>query len=335
MAQALENTRPAYVKLAFPGTDLGTYDVSKKLKSFEHVILDGSKGSVFEFELISPGDEIEELFKNQAALFYDEIAVSGTLRNNTYVLMEYGYVGEGDELIKSKVHSGHIISLKYLFMDNEERSIRFTVADVLNYHSAYTMGTVAVTEPLKGPNGSCRKPSDVIISLLESLISKTPFARGLINLSEKSRQVIDSSQPGPNPLFVMPNLSLPQLQLARGISYEEVEGLLQRLGISTGTINELDYSPAKQGAILGGSPGEVQPDNPSKQQTGALDAEPSTIMDQGLLSTPLSFNLTAEDVELGEGGVATGTYESFLNQQGDGAAIYGYIVNINGEFVKT
>ena len=165
MAQALENNRPTYDKIAFPGTDNpGVFDISDKLTFFKYFILEGGRGSQFEFEIINPDERVEELLKEQASL-------------------EWGYVGEEGEPIKSKVHSGHIISLKYKFSSEPEKSIRFIVTDTANYYSSYTEGVLSKETPLE-VDGDIKKPSVLISELVEGLISRIPLVEGIVEFSD-------------------------------------------------------------------------------------------------------------------------------------------------------
>jgi len=331
MAQALENNRPTYVKIAFPGTDNpGVFDISDKLTFFKYFILEGGRGSQFEFEIINPDERVEELLKEQASFFYKDVSTDNPTQNRSYVLMEWGYVGEDGEPIKSKVHSGHIISLKYKFSSEPEKSIRFIVTDTPNYYSSYTEGVLSKETPLE-VDGDVKKPSVLISELVEGLISRIPLVEGIVELSNKTKQLIDAAT-SENPLASNENYST--LTPLKGNQFFTVEGLLTTLGFRTGTSDENDYSAGKTGTAVNGDAGEAT-SQPSTQQTSdSLAPNPAVVA-----NTPpdrdesANIPLTAEDVENGIGGTVTNSKGDILAQAtNDNTA---FAVQINGVTTKT
>lgn len=331
MAQALENNRPTYVKIAFPGTDNpGVFDISDKLTFFKYFILEGGRGSQFEFEIINPDERVEELLKEQASFFYNDVSTDKPTQNRSYVLMEWGYVGEEGEPIKSKVHSGHIISLKYKFSSEPEKSIRFIVTDTPNYYSSYTEGVLFKETPLE-VDGDIKKPSVLISELVEGLISRIPLVEGIVKLSDKTKQLLDVAA-SVNPLASNENYST--LTPLKGTQFYTVEGLLTMLGFRTGTSDENDYSAGKTGTSMQSDAGEAKPNEPSPQQTSdSLAPTPAVVA-----TTPpdkdesANIPLTAADVENSTAGTVTTSKENIIMQ---GDSVNGYAVQINGETTKT
>ena len=335
MARALEQNRPAYIKIAFPGVEeVGVLNITDRVKHFKHFVLEGGRGRQFEFEIINPDEKLEEILKEQSSFLYDDVDITPKTKINSLVLVEWGYLGGNGTRMKSKVHSGHIVSVKYSFRSGQEKTIKVEVADTPAYFSQYTQGSVTAKTQLQDGTGKLKKHSTILSELIESLLSKIPKVKGVVDLSDASKNTLDASNRfSPDGIAkgyqIIPDF--PQ-------TFSDTEEFLNSLDISTGTEEEIDYSPGKAGGLVTGNTGEVKPASTSKQQAGALDATPDALLNTGgpSLDTPPNIAFTTSDTDPSMTGKTSTSAKDLLAQQVNGKSpARGYTLTVSGVEVRT